>query len=43
MAKITDLANQRLLVDTDGDGVIEISTDDDDGHHDIRRANKRFT
>jgi hypothetical protein len=32
-AKLTELANQNLLVDTDGDGIIEISTDDDDGHH----------
>lgn len=35
MAKLTTLANQNLLLDTDGDGVIEISTDNDDGHHDI--------
>lgn len=35
MAKLTTLANQNLLQDTDGDGVIEISTDNDDGHHDI--------
>lgn len=32
-AKLTELANQNLLLDTDGDGIIEISTDDDDGHH----------
>lgn len=32
-AKLTALANQNLLLDTDGDGLIEISTDDDDGHH----------
>ncbi|MFV8342651.1 hypothetical protein [Flavobacterium sp. XS2P39] len=35
MARLITLANQNLLVDTDGDGVIEISTDNDDGHHDI--------
>lgn len=35
MAKLTTLASQNLLLDTDGDGVIEISTDNDDGHHDI--------
>ena len=35
MAKITALAGQGLLTDTDGDGVIEISTDNDDGHHDL--------
>ena len=35
MARLVTLANQNLLMDTDGDGVIEISTDNDDGHHDI--------
>lgn len=35
MAKITLLANQGLLVDTDGDGVIEITTGTEDGHHDM--------
>ncbi|MFV5700191.1 hypothetical protein ACM55H_17675 [Flavobacterium sp. ZT3R17] len=35
MAKLTTLANQNLLQDTDGDGVIEISTDNDDAHHDL--------
>ena len=35
MARLITLSNQNLLVDTDGDGVIEISTDNDDGHHDI--------
>jgi hypothetical protein len=35
MLKITDLAKQGLLVDTDGDGLIEISTDDDDSYHDL--------
>jgi hypothetical protein len=35
VAKFTSLASQNLLVDTDGDGIIEISTGDDDGHHDI--------
>jgi hypothetical protein len=35
LVKITDLAKQGLLVDTDGDGVIEISTNDDDAHHDL--------
>ena len=35
MAKITALAGQGLLTDTDGDGVIEISTDNDDDHHDL--------
>lgn len=35
MVKLTSLANQGLLLDTDGDGVIEISTDNDDGHHDF--------
>lgn len=32
MAKLTLLANQGQLLDTDGDGVIEISTGFDDGH-----------
>jgi hypothetical protein len=32
MAKLTTLANQGLLLDTDRDGVIEISTGIDDGH-----------
>jgi hypothetical protein len=32
MAKITTLANQGLLLDTDGDGIIEITTGNDDGH-----------
>ncbi|MFV8392859.1 hypothetical protein [Flavobacterium sp. LB2P44] len=35
MARLITLSNQNLLVDTDGDGVIEISTDNDDGNHDI--------
>lgn len=35
MSTLTTLAKQNLLQDTDGDGVIEISTDNDDGHHDI--------
>ncbi|MFV8378353.1 hypothetical protein [Flavobacterium sp. LB3R33] len=35
MAKITALAGQGLLTDTDGDGVIEITTGSDDGHHDL--------
>lgn len=35
MAKLSMLASQNLLLDTDGDGVIEISTDNDDGHHDL--------
>jgi hypothetical protein len=35
MAKLASLASQNLLLDTDGDGVIEISTANDDGHHDI--------
>ncbi len=35
IAKLTSLASQNLLLDTDGDGVIEISTDNDDGHHDF--------
>lgn len=35
MTKITTLASQNLLLDTDGDGVIEISTDNDDGHNAI--------
>jgi hypothetical protein len=35
MAKFASLASQNLLLDTDGDGVIEISTRNDDGHHDI--------
>jgi len=33
--KLTTLANQGLLLDTDGDGVIEISTGNDDSHNDI--------
>lgn len=32
MARLTLLANQGLLLDTDGDGIIEISTNNDDGH-----------
>ena len=32
LSKLTTLANQGLLLDTDGDGVIEISTGFDDGH-----------
>lgn len=32
MATITALANQGLLLDTDGDGIIEITTGSDDGH-----------
>jgi hypothetical protein len=35
MAKFASLASQNLLLDTDGDGIIEISTGNDDGHHDI--------
>jgi hypothetical protein len=35
MAKITSLANQGLLLDTDGDGIIEITTGLDDGHSSI--------
>lgn len=35
MNKLTTLANQGLLLDTDGDGVIEISTGTDDSHNDI--------
>lgn len=35
IAKLSSLASQNLLLDTDGDGVIEISTDNDDGHHDF--------
>ncbi|MFE3869210.1 hypothetical protein ACFX5E_14180 [Flavobacterium sp. LS2P90] len=35
MARLTTLANQGLLLDTDGDGVIEISTGSDDSHNDI--------
>jgi hypothetical protein len=42
MAKLITLANQNLLVDRDGDGIIEISTGNDDGHQDIG-TNKRFT
>lgn len=33
MAKLTSLANQGLLLDIDGDGVIEITTGIDDNHH----------
>jgi len=35
MARLTTLANQGLLLDTDGDGVIEITTGSDDSHNDI--------
>jgi len=35
MAKLNTLANQGLLLDTDGDGVIEITTGTDDGHYSI--------
>lgn len=33
LSRLTILANQGNLLDTDGDGLIEISTNDDDGHH----------
>jgi hypothetical protein len=33
IARISALANQGLLLDTDGDGVIEITTELGDGHH----------
>ena len=42
MAKLTSLASQNLLQDTDGDGIIEISTDNDDGHHDIGQLIKNL-
>lgn len=35
MTKLATLVSQNLLFDTDGDGVIEISTDNDDDHQDI--------
>lgn len=35
MTKLVSLAKQNLLLDADGDGVIEITTGNDDGHHDI--------
>jgi len=35
MTKLTTLANQNLLSDTDGDGVIEITTGLDDGYSSI--------
>lgn len=35
MVKLTSLANQGLLLDTDGDGIIEITTGVDDGHSSI--------
>jgi len=35
MAKLVSLAKQNLLLDADGDGIIEITTGDDDHHHDI--------
>lgn len=35
MAKINYFANQGLLLDTDGDGVIEITTGTDDGHSNL--------
>lgn len=35
MARLTTLANQGLLLDTDGDGIIEITTGLDDGHSSI--------
>ena len=35
LARLTTLANQGLLIDSDGDGVIEISTSSDDSHNDI--------
>jgi hypothetical protein len=35
MARLTTLANQGLLIDSDGDGVIEITTGSDDSHNDI--------
>lgn len=40
MAKFASLASQNLLVDTDADGIIEISTGNDDGHHDIGESIK---
>jgi hypothetical protein len=42
VAKLTSLASQNLLLDTDGDGIIEISTGDDDGHHDIGETIKKL-
>jgi len=35
MAKITEFANQGMLLDTDGDGIIEITTGVDDNHSKI--------
>lgn len=35
IARIKTLAGQGLLTDTDGDGIIEITTNFDDNHHDI--------
>jgi hypothetical protein len=42
MAKLTYLANQGLLIDTDQDGVIEISTESDDNHQDIGELIKKL-
>jgi hypothetical protein len=35
MVKLVSLAKENLLLDTDGDGIIEITTGNDDDHHDI--------
>jgi hypothetical protein len=43
MAKLITLANQNLLVDRDGDGIIEISTGNDDGHQDIGEQIKIYS
>ena len=42
LAKIVSLQSQGLLKDTDGDGVIEITTGDDDGHHDLGKLFKEL-
>lgn len=42
MEKLTNLSNQGLLVDTDGDGIIEITTGADDGHSSIGRILKKL-
>ncbi|MEL1241301.1 hypothetical protein [Flavobacterium flavipallidum] len=35
ITRIKNLAAQNLLIDTDNDGIIEITTNSDDNHHDI--------
>jgi hypothetical protein len=42
MEKLTELSNLGQLVDTDGDGIIEITTGADDGHSSLGRILKEL-